>query len=143
MQQRTSSPFRVLAWPALAVALAIAGQAQAQGKAEGSSPPSEVSRGVQRVERELFESSLRSGRTVLELLGLPAHEARRQAMRFRRHNLALFERMHPHYQDRRRLIAVVKEGRQQLEEQMARERADALERQRRGGERTPGRDKAC
>jgi hypothetical protein len=46
MQQRTSSPFRFLAWPALAVALAIAGQAQAQGKAEGSSPPSEVNRGV-------------------------------------------------------------------------------------------------
>src|SRR3954469_1536340 len=45
-------------------------------------------RGVMRVERELFESSLRSGRTVLELLGLQPHEARKQAMRFRRHNLA-------------------------------------------------------
>jgi glutathione-regulated potassium-efflux system ancillary protein KefC len=97
-------------------------------------------RGVMRVERELFESSLRSGRTVLELLGQAPHEARRQAMRFRRHNLALFEQMHPHYKDRRRLIAVVKEGRQQLEEQMARERAEAAERKRRGEERTPGWD---
>lgn len=97
-------------------------------------------RGVMRVERELFESSLRSGRTVLELLGAPPHEARSQAMRFRRHNLALFERMHPHYKDRRRLIAVVKEGRQQLEEQMARERAEAAERSRKGEERTPGWD---
>jgi glutathione-regulated potassium-efflux system ancillary protein KefC len=97
-------------------------------------------RGVQRVERELFESSLRSGRTVLELLGLPAHEARRQAMRFRRHNLELFEKMYPHHRDRRRLIAVVKEGRQQLEEQMASERAEAEERHRRGEERLPGWD---
>jgi glutathione-regulated potassium-efflux system ancillary protein KefC len=97
-------------------------------------------RGVMRVERELFESSLRSGRTVLELLGQPPHEARRQAMRFRRHNLALFEQMHPHYKDRRRLIAVVKEGRQQLEEQMARERAEAAERNRKGEERMPGWD---
>jgi glutathione-regulated potassium-efflux system ancillary protein KefC len=97
-------------------------------------------RGVTRVERELFESSLRSGRTVLEVLGLPPHEARTQAMRFRRHNLALFEKMYPHHRDRQRLIAVVKEGRQQLEEQMARERADAQERLRRGEERTPGWD---
>jgi glutathione-regulated potassium-efflux system ancillary protein KefC len=97
-------------------------------------------RGVLRVERELFESSLRSGRTVLEVLGLPAHEARRQAMRFRRHNLALFEKMYPHYKDRQRLIAVVKEGRHQLEEQMARERSEAAQRDRRGEERMPGWD---
>jgi len=37
-------------------------------------------RGVMRVERELFESSLRSGRTVLELLGRAPHEGRRLAM---------------------------------------------------------------
>jgi glutathione-regulated potassium-efflux system ancillary protein KefC len=97
-------------------------------------------RGVMRVEREVFESSLRSGRTVLEVLGLPPHEARRQAMRFRRHNLELFEKMHPLYKDRRRLIAVVKEGRQQLEEQMARERAETEDRRRRGEERMPGWD---
>jgi glutathione-regulated potassium-efflux system ancillary protein KefC len=100
-------------------------------------------RGVMHVERELFESSLRSGRTVLEVLGLPPHEARSQAMRFRRHNLALFEKMHPFYKDRKRLIAVVKEGRQQLEEQMARERAETEERRRKGEERTPGWDSAA
>jgi len=71
-------------------------------------------RGVTRVEREVFESSLRSARTVLEVLGQPAHEARRHAMRFRRHNIELFERMYPHHKDRAKLIAVVKEGRQQL-----------------------------
>lgn len=44
-------------------------------------------------------------------------------MRFRQHNLELFEKMHPHHQDRTKLIAVVKQGRQELEEQMAQERA--------------------
>jgi glutathione-regulated potassium-efflux system ancillary protein KefC len=96
-------------------------------------------RGVVRVERELFESSLRSGRTVLEVLGQTSYEARRQAMRFRRHNLELFEKMYPHHRDRARMIAVVKEGRQQLEEQMARERAENEQRSR-GEERMPGWD---
>ena len=32
--------------------------------------------------------------------------------------------MHPHYKDRNKMIAVAKEGRQQLEEQMAQERAE-------------------
>lgn len=95
-------------------------------------------RGVMRVDREVFESSLRSGRRVLELLGQTPHEARRQAMRFRRHNFELFEKMYPHHRDRARMIAVVKEGRQQLEAQMARERADALERRRNGEDRLPG-----
>ena len=81
-------------------------------------------RGVLRVERELFESSLRSARSVLELLGLPPHTARQTTMRFRQHNLALFEQMHPHSKDDAKLISVVKKGRVQLEEQMARERAD-------------------
>lgn len=97
-------------------------------------------RGVTRVQRELFESSLQSGRTVLELLGLTPYEARQQAMRFRRHNLALFEKMYPHHRDRARMIAVSKQGRHQLEEQMARERAERAQRRMRGEERTPGWD---
>jgi glutathione-regulated potassium-efflux system ancillary protein KefC len=80
-------------------------------------------RGVMLVQRELFESSLRSARSVLELLGHSTEDARRTAQRFRQHNLELFEKMHPHYKDRSKLIAVVKQGRQQLEEQMAQERA--------------------
>ena len=87
-------------------------------------------REVMRVERELFESSLRSGRTVLEVLGFAPAEARRHAMRFRRHNLQLFEQMYPHYKDRGKLIAVVKQGRRQFEEQMAQERAEHEERRR-------------
>jgi glutathione-regulated potassium-efflux system ancillary protein KefC len=95
-------------------------------------------RGVMRVEREVFESSLRSGRTVLEVLGFEPHEARRHAMRFRQHNLQLFEKMYPHHRDRAKMIAVVKEGRHQLEEQMARERAERDAQRRRGEERPPG-----
>ena len=79
-------------------------------------------RGVTRVERELFESSLRSARNVLELMGRPPHEARQSAMRFRQHNLALLEQLYPHHKDRAKVIAVAKQGRQQLEEQMAKER---------------------
>lgn len=90
-------------------------------------------RGVERVERELFESSLRSARTVLEAIGVPAGEARRQAMRFRRHNIALFDQMYPHSKDRSKLIAVVKEGRRQFEEQLAQERAEQDQRRREQG----------
>ncbi len=85
-------------------------------------------RGVMRVERELFESSLRSARSVLELMGSTPHEARQQAMRFRNHNIALFEEMHPHHKDRAKLIAVAREGRRQLEEQLAREREEQRQR---------------
>ena len=85
-------------------------------------------RGVLRVEREVFESSLRSARSVLEILGYPAHEARQQAMRFRRHNIDLFEQLYPHRKDRAKFIAVATEGRQQLEEQMAQERAQQAQR---------------
>ncbi|NBX21046.1 MAG: glutathione-regulated potassium-efflux system protein KefC [Betaproteobacteria bacterium] len=81
-------------------------------------------REVTLVERELFESSLRSARSVLEVLGQPAHAARQSTMRFRQHNLKLFEKMRPHFKDRTKLIAAVKQGRQQLEEQMAQERAE-------------------
>ena len=86
--------------------------------------------GVQLVEREMFESSLRSARSVLELLGHPPHEARKTAMRFRRHNLAVFEKLYPYRNDRAKVIDVVKKGRQQLESQMAQEREQNAERGR-------------
>ena len=85
-------------------------------------------RGVMRVERELFESSLRSGRTVLELLGQSPHEARQNAMRFRQHNLNLFDKMYPYRKDRSKLIALATQGRQQLKEQMAQEREQQAQR---------------
>jgi glutathione-regulated potassium-efflux system ancillary protein KefC len=97
-------------------------------------------RGVMDVEREVFESSLRTGRTVLERLGFTPHEARAHAMRFRRHNLQLFEQMYPHHKDRAKVIAVIKQGRRQLEEQMAQERAERDLRQRERRQRPPGWD---
>ena len=81
-------------------------------------------RNVEFIERELFESSLRSARSVLEILGWPVHEARETAMRFRRRNIKLTDDTYPHYKDRAKLIAVAKEGRQQFQEQMTREREE-------------------
>jgi len=80
-------------------------------------------RHVMLVQRELFGSSLNSARSVLELLGLDADAASQSIGRFRQHNLDLFEKMHPHYKDNAKLVAVARQGRQQLEEQMAQERA--------------------
>ncbi|HZH05483.1 MAG TPA: glutathione-regulated potassium-efflux system protein KefC [Lautropia sp.] len=97
-------------------------------------------RGVLWVERELFESSLRSARTVLEVLGFEPYEARRQALRFRQHNIRLLDEMHPHHKDRAKLIAVVRQGRQQFEEQMAQERTEAV-RRRQGGRGPAGWDR--
>ncbi len=87
-------------------------------------------RSVEHIERELFESSLRSARAALEGLGWPAHEAREVAMRFRHRNIKLMDATYPHYKDRAKVIAVAKEGRAQFEDQMARERE---ERQKRSG----------
>ena len=97
-------------------------------------------RGVMHVQRELFESSLRSGRTVMEVLGLSPEQAQAQADRFRAHNIALFEEMYPHQNDRARLIAVVRRGREQFERQMAQERAAAMRGQQDGASAPPGAD---
>jgi glutathione-regulated potassium-efflux system ancillary protein KefC len=94
-----------------------------------------LDRQVEVVERELFESSLRSARSVLEGLGWPPHEAREAAMRFRRRNIELMHELYPHYKDRAKLIAVSKEGRQQFQEQIAREREER--RQRNGRDWNP------
>lgn len=88
-----------------------------------------LDRKVEHIEREVFDSSLRSARSVLEALGWPAHEAREDAMRFRVRNIQLMQETYPHYKgDRAKLIAVAKEGRQQFQEQMKRERAERRQR---------------
>jgi len=89
--------------------------------------------GVQHIERETFESALLSGRSVLELLGVEPAMARRQAWRFRQHNAAQLRLMARHREDEDQLIAMVKQGRQQLETLMAQEReARAQVRHRQG-----------
>ena len=85
--------------------------------------------GVAHIERELFESSLCSARTVLESMGLNRDEAQRVTQRFRSHNIALIERMYPHHKNREKFIAVARQGRQQLVEQMAKERQEQQARQ--------------
>ncbi len=97
-------------------------------------------RGVQHMDRELFESSLMAGRRALELLGQSPAHARDQTMRFRRHNLALLDTLYAHHKDQARLIAAAKQGRQQLEEQMAQERREREERHRLAQTRHPGWD---
>ena len=79
--------------------------------------------GVTLIERETLDSALMSARSVLEQMGWERHAARTQALRFRRHSIELMERMAPHSDDEKRLIALSKEGRQQLEAQWAQERA--------------------
>lgn len=90
-------------------------------------------RGVTLIERETLDSALMSGRSVLELLGWEPHQARTLAMRFRKHSIELLEQMNLHRQDEDQLIAVAKQGRQQLEALWAKEREEARERRQRTG----------
>ena len=87
--------------------------------------------GVTLVQRELFESSLESARTVLELMGQSPTRAQEMTRRFREHNITLADRMYPHHKDRAKMMAVAREGRAQLAEQMAKERQEHTEREAR------------
>ncbi|MEJ7137355.1 glutathione-regulated potassium-efflux system protein KefC [Amphibiibacter pelophylacis] len=78
--------------------------------------------GVPHIERELLGSSLQSARSALEALGQTPHEARRIALEFRRRNIELAHKLHPHHKDRASLIAASKAIRQQLTEQLRQER---------------------
>jgi glutathione-regulated potassium-efflux system ancillary protein KefC len=78
--------------------------------------------GITMIERETLESALASGRSVLETLGWERHAARTLAMRFRQHNQQQVEAMTPHLDDESRLIAIARQGRDQLEQQWAQER---------------------
>ncbi len=78
--------------------------------------------GVTLIERETLDSALMSGRSVLETLGWQPHAARTSALRFRQHNIELLDAMAAHAGDESKLIAVAKQGRQQLEQTWAAER---------------------
>lgn len=78
--------------------------------------------GVQLLQRELFESSLISARSVLELLGYSRESAEQTIRTFREHNAQMLERMRPFHRDQTRLVAAAKEARRQLEEQFAAQR---------------------
>jgi glutathione-regulated potassium-efflux system ancillary protein KefC len=86
-------------------------------------------RGVTHIDREVFESSLVSAQRVLTEMGWEAQHIQTMTTRFRQHNLELIETTWPHRKDRTQLIALAKQGRQQLEELFARERAENNARQ--------------
>jgi glutathione-regulated potassium-efflux system ancillary protein KefC len=88
-------------------------------------------RGVMVIERETFESALRTGRAALEALGVEPFRAREMADAFRRHNRASLEANLPHYKDETRLLNAVKAGREELEAMFARDR-ERFERERGG-----------
>jgi glutathione-regulated potassium-efflux system ancillary protein KefC len=79
-------------------------------------------RGVAVIERETFESALRAGRHALEQLGMDPFRAREIADRFRRHNQKVVESQLAVYKDETRYLAAAKAGREELEEQFARDR---------------------
>ncbi|MEI2781021.1 MAG: NAD-binding protein [Candidatus Competibacter sp.] len=81
-----------------------------------------MNRGVERIERETFESALRAGRRVLRELGFGAHESRLAADTFRRHDLAALDAMFPHYQDETQLISMAQTARDELTDLIERDR---------------------
>jgi glutathione-regulated potassium-efflux system ancillary protein KefC len=80
--------------------------------------------GVDIVERETFEGAVALGRKALNVLGVPAYEARERSDAFRRHNLRMLEEILPHWQDEERRTNMVRSAREQLERQMERDRAE-------------------
>jgi len=79
-------------------------------------------RGVDVVERETFESALKTGRAALERLGHDRFRAKELADTFRRHNVASMDATLPFYQDEGRRLSIAKQGREELERQFARDR---------------------
>jgi glutathione-regulated potassium-efflux system ancillary protein KefC len=79
-------------------------------------------RGVTMIERETFESALRAGRATLEALGVDPFRAKEMADLFRRQNRTQVEGQMGIYKDETRYMASAKAGRQELEEQFARDR---------------------
>ena len=79
-------------------------------------------RGVTAIQRDTFESALRSARDALEALGASPYEAREIAQAFRRHNLATLAAMQPHFRDEEKAVAIAKSGRDELEENLRRDR---------------------
>jgi glutathione-regulated potassium-efflux system ancillary protein KefC len=91
--------------------------------------------GVELIERETFDAALNSGRSVMEVLGLEPHAARKLAWRFRQHNIEQLEQMLPLQHDTGALLAAARQARLQLEALMAQEREQARQQQQaRAGE---------
>lgn len=76
--------------------------------------------GADVIQRELFESSLMAGRSVLEVLGHDAYEAREAADRFRTTNIAQLKAMAKlsTSMERQAFVSVMRENREELERQL-------------------------
>jgi glutathione-regulated potassium-efflux system ancillary protein KefC len=79
-------------------------------------------RGVEVIEREMFEGSLLLGRRVLEGLGKEPYEAHRIAQTFRRHTLNSMDQVYPVYRDQKKLVSLAQQGRDELAEMFQRDR---------------------
>jgi glutathione-regulated potassium-efflux system ancillary protein KefC len=79
-------------------------------------------RGVQVVERELFESSLLAGRKALEALGMGAYEAKEVADAFRLNNIEMLEETAPSFEDEGFRITVARRAQETLEKSISRDR---------------------
>ncbi len=84
------------------------------------------------VERETFESALRSGRRHSSDRRGPVRGAR-NCQQFRRANLATLQAMLPHFGDEAKTVAIAKSGREELEENLRRDREARSEPAKRGG----------
>jgi glutathione-regulated potassium-efflux system ancillary protein KefC len=90
--------------------------------------------GVHHVQRELFESSLRSGRSVLEALGFDHFHAREMADEFRRYTERFIRTEHGlRHRDEEDRLRRVREGREQFEKQMQQDLQRQRERSQDGG----------
>jgi glutathione-regulated potassium-efflux system ancillary protein KefC len=94
--------------------------------------------GVTMIERETLDSALMSARSVLEVMGFDPAEPAPAPRRFRAHSIELMNQMAPHFGDEGKLIALAKQGRQQLEETWARERAGQSAGGKAGAQRAEG-----
>jgi glutathione-regulated potassium-efflux system ancillary protein KefC len=81
-------------------------------------------RGVTLIERETFEASVLAARHSLEALGVSAYEAREHADKFRRHNRRLLDQLLPLYRDETSRLSAARGGREELEAQFERDRAE-------------------
>jgi glutathione-regulated potassium-efflux system ancillary protein KefC len=74
--------------------------------------------GVAYVEREMFESALRTGRTALELLGVDRFQAKQRADNFRRYSRQFIRHVSGDRNNEDNLIARSRQAREQFEREM-------------------------
>ena len=89
-------------------------------------------RQVDVIERETFEAALKTGRHVLEALGVDPYRAREMADTFRHHNVTTMEDLVPHFHDENKMLSVARSGREELEELFSHDR-EKFEEKAKGG----------